>query len=84
MFSALQGVWALVPAAMCRGTDGEAVNELAGGVGGAGASVTGWVGFAWGTDNSLRNSPAVSDHLESLFFSSISIEFALVLMTIRS
>ena len=49
-----------------------------------GTVLTGWVGFAWGTDNSLRNLRAISDHLESLFFSSISIEFALVLMTIRS
>ena len=37
--------------------------------------LTGWVGFAWATDNSLRKSEGPSDTLEPQFFSSVSIEF---------
>ena len=44
-------------------------------------NVTGWVGFAWGTEILLRNSQGPSYNLESQVFSSISIEFPLVLMT---
>ena len=47
--------------------------------------LTGWVGFAWGTENSLRKSQGPSDTLESQFFAFHQrTEFPLVLMTTRS
>ena len=44
--------------------------------------LTGWVGFAWGTDKSIRNSQALSDYsrVAVLFFQSV-FEFATVLMS---